>query len=150
MTTPTPHNTPHLFLLQPGNWEGEGTITLSVSPTTLHFKTEWNIQPIHEGSIEAVHSVHIEGSEAPLKNILRFFNFTKESFQVELRNEILGSAYGKGVIDGRTLGWEFRHHDAMDGYELFKIDEKGGYHVHAEYASPDKCHSTIHAHIHLI
>lgn len=141
--------TPHSFLLQPGSWQGEGTITLSVSPTVLHFKTEWNIKPLHEGSIEAVHSVQIEGAEA-LKNQLRFFNFTKEAFEVELRNEVLGSAFGKGIIDGNTLGWEFRHHDAMDGYELFKIDEKGGYSVHAEYASPDKCHSTILAHIQLV
>lgn len=139
--------TAHTFLFKPGIWQGEGTITLSVSPTVLRFTTQWDVSPAHEGTIDVVHLVHIEDTETPLRNTLRFFNIHKSTFEVELSNEILGTALGKGIIDDTTIAWEFRHHADMDGFELFQKDDTNGYHVRAEYASPDKSHSIIRAHI---
>lgn len=140
----------HTFLFKPGKWEGVGTITLSLSPTVLQFKTQWHFNPEQDGQIHAVHFVSIEGTDEPLKNTLRFFDFKKDSFQVELQNEIIGLALGKGIIDDNTLGWEFRNVSVMDGFELFHKGETeaDGYRVHAEYVSPDKCHSTIDAQLH--
>lgn len=143
----TPH-TPHLFIFTPGKWQGKGSIMLSLSPTALHFTTHWHVHAVKDGSIEAEHLVEIEGAGEPLKNMLRFFDFTKTTFQVELTNDIIGKAIGKGIIDEQTLAWEFRNHTSMDGFELFQRDTAGeGYHVHAEYASPDRTRSVIRAHI---
>ena len=143
--------TPHLFLLTPGEWLGEGKISFSMSPDTIPYYTRWDVQGLENNEITAVQMVEMQGAGEALLNQFRFFDLSSSSFNVELSNEMLGVVQGTGLIEPESIAWEFRNHPTFEGFEVYRrksTDESTDeYSLHAEYSSPDHHRTIVHGRV---
>lgn len=135
--------TNHEFIFSPGQWIGEGKITFSTSPQHLRFYTKWVVEKKESGVIRCQQHVEMEGGEESVFNAFSFSHFTTNDFRLELTNDLLGSVKGKGVIDDKTLAWEFRGYNDFEGFEVYELQDNGDYMLHAEYASSDQFRTII-------
>lgn len=133
----------HEFIFSPGQWIGEGRVTFSSSPDHLRFYTKWTIDKEETGKIRCQQQVEMEGGEERVFNSFTFSNIEASSFILELSNELLGSVKGKGVIDPKTIAWEFRGNPEFEGFEVYELQENGDYMLHAEYASTGQFRTII-------
>lgn len=133
----------HKFIFAPGQWIGEGRITFSASTEHLRFYTKWVIENEEKGSVRCQQDVEMEGGEDRVFNGFLFSNILPNSFAIELTNELLGSVTGKGVIDSKTIAWEFRGHPEFEGFEVYELQENGDYMLHAEYATTEQFRTII-------
>jgi hypothetical protein len=62
---------------------------------------------------------------------------------MELENELLGKVKGAGVIDEKTIAWEFHGTGGLEGFEVYELQDNGDYMMHAEYSSPDQFRTII-------
>ena len=135
--------TTHDFLFKPGLWIGEGKVTFSASPETLRFYTKWTIEEEVDKKIICYQHVEMEGGDSNVFNTFIFSGILPTSFSVELTSEMLGSVQGKGVIDAKTIAWEFRGHPDFEGFEVYELQENGDFMLHAEYSSADQIRTII-------
>ena len=134
----------HEFIFQPGNWIGEGKVAFSASPETLHFYTKWMIDKANTNGIHTSQIVEIQGTEPSMRNIFVFSDVTPTNFVIVLENEILGKVRGTGVIDDKTIAWEFHGNNGLEGFEVYELQDNGDYMLHAEYtSSPDQFRTVI-------
>lgn len=133
----------HDFIFQSGQWIGEGKISFSSSPEHLHYYTKWMNAPLEDTQIHCVQKVETQGNSDQVINNFRFFEITPISFKVELKNEHVGKIVGFGVIDAKTIAWEFRGNNQIEGFEVYELQENGDYMVHAEYSSTDQFRTII-------
>lgn len=139
----------HQFIFTPTVWLGEGALQFTASQEKLRFFTRWVFDADKGGVITALQKVEISEAGQAVRNSFRFFDFDAGSFQVELRNELIGQALGKGVFDSRRLAWEFRCPEiGFEGYEVYELEtEQKRYKHKAEYASPDQLRTTVNGHV---
>jgi hypothetical protein len=135
--------TQHAFVLAAGKWVGEGKITFSASSELVHFYTRWLFGSVEGGTITGTQEVEMPGNEPNMMNRFAFSNVTPSSFAIELENEILGYVKGSGVIDDKTIAWEFHGSNGIEGFEVYTLQDNGDYMLHAEYASPDQFRTII-------
>lgn len=135
--------TQHHFILFPGKWVGEGNITFSASPDQLHFYTRWMIGDVNSGAITCTQEVEMPGNEPNMLNNFLFSELSANAFQVQLENDILGKVQGKGIIDTKTIAWEFHGGPSLEGFEVYELQDNGDYKMHAEYSSPDQFRTII-------
>lgn len=135
--------TNHKFIFSPGQWVGEGKVTFSASPERLRFYTKWNIEKDKGGVIACNQQVEMEGGGDNVYNSFIFLDVQHEAFLVELTSDLLGTVMGKGVIDTKTIAWEFRGHPEFEGFEVYELQDNGDYMLHAEYASSDLVRTII-------
>lgn len=133
----------HDFIFKSGLWVGEGKVTFSASPERVRFYTKWTIQKETDKTITCQQHVEMEGGESNVYNTFIFSNIQPTSFSVELISELLGSVQGKGLIDAKTIAWEFRGHPEFQGFEVYELQENGDYSLHAEYSSMDQIRTII-------
>lgn len=133
----------HEFIFQTGQWIGEGKITFSSSPEHLHFYTKWMIAPRTEKKIHCQQKVETHGNADQVFNDFHISEITDCGFTIELKNEHVGKIYGKGVIDAKTIAWEFRGTGQIEGFEVYELQDNGDYMVHAEYSSTDQFRTII-------
>lgn len=133
----------HTFILQPGNWLGEGKVTFTASPECLRFYTRWEISDNEGGIVACKQQVEMQDEGDTINNALLFSGFDQSSFVIELTNDILGTVKGKGKIDSKNIAWEFRSQDAFEGFEVYELQPSGEYIFHAEYASPEQFRTII-------
>lgn len=134
----------HPFIFSKGVWLGEGTIQFSASDDQLRFFTRWSFESKLEQEILGVQRVEISEVGQTMRNHFRFHEFDSGEFTVELKNEVVGLAKGKGVLDERRLAWEFRCPDiGFEGFEVYELIEADAYRHHAEYASKDLLRTII-------
>lgn len=137
----------HPFIFEAGKWIGEGKVKFSSSPEQMKFYTKWNIPKSSEESgskmVICSQQVEMQGNNEQVINRFYFHSFTPTSFKIELENELVGKVEGKGVIDEKTLAWEFRGHPNFEGFEVYELLDNGDYTLHAEYASPDQFRTII-------
>lgn len=124
-----------LFILSPGRWIGEGKITFSTSPEHMRFYTSWVIEKEEGKIIKAVQEVNIQGSDEKVINHFSFLNFENNTFSVELENELMGKIEGTGIVDERSISWEFKGSLHFEGFEVYERQENGDFMFHAEYSS---------------
>jgi hypothetical protein len=139
----------HPFILKPGNWLGEGKITLSMVEEELPFYTRWNVPPSDKGRIASKQEIQISTLSDMMQNQFVFYDITAKSFAIELENQSLGKVIGKGMINDCLIGWEFRlDHLGFEGFEFYeKSDLPDTYLMHAEYATNDDFRTVIHGKI---
>ncbi|MEM8727267.1 MAG: hypothetical protein AAGE99_00930 [Chlamydiota bacterium] len=139
----------HPFILKPGSWLGEGKVTLSMMDEQLPFYTRWKVPGDEKGRIESIQEIQISGLSDVMQNQFAFYDITWKEFSIELENQSLGRVVGKGMINDRLIGWEFRL--ASLGFEGFEFYEKSEildtYLMHAEYATNDDFRTVIHGKI---
>lgn len=133
----------HLFLFKPGRWVGAGRITFSGSPEFIRFYTSWTIDPVDEREISGWQRVEMQGGDDFLSNHFLFHTFEANHFKVELENSLFGKVQGGGIIDAKTIAWEFRGNNVVEGFEIYEKQENDDYMLHAEYVSTDFFRSTI-------
>ncbi len=133
----------HDFLFKPGLWVGEGKVTFSVSPESLRFYTKWTIDNGENNLMLCRQHVEMEGGESNVYNNFTISNVQPTSFSIQLSNELLGVVQGKGLIDAKTIAWEFRSHSEFEGFEVYELQANGDYNLHAEYASQDQLRTII-------
>lgn len=132
----------HEFIFKPGNWIGEGKITFSASPERLRFYTKWFIEKSESGLIRCQQHVEMEGRDQNVTNSFVFSGFLPESFVVELSSDLMGTMRGKGLVDAKTIAWEFRSPD-FEGFEVYELVENGDYMLHAEYISTEQFRTIV-------
>ncbi len=134
----------HLFIFNPGIWIGEGKITFSTSPEIIHFYTKWTIEPFDEEvGYSCQQQVEMQGVNESVFNNLSFSEVTPKSFKITLENDLVGVVDGKGIIDPKTIAWEYRPNTDFEGFEVYELQENGDYMLHAEYSSPDQYRTVI-------
>lgn len=133
----------HSFIIFPGLWIGEGRVTFSYSPERLRFYTKWDVHAATAGLIKGKQIVEMEGGVEHLLNHFVFSEVEAQSFAVELTSDLLGTIRGKGIIDPKTIAWEFRGNPDFEGFEVYELQENGDYMLHAEYASTDQFRTII-------
>lgn len=133
----------HQFIFTPGVWIGEGRIMFSASKEHIHYYTKWTVEKSENNGVECRQEVQMQGSQETVYNYFKFNEVKINSFAVELSNDLLGHLKGTGVIDTKTIAWEFRGHPNFEGFEVYELQENGDYMVHAEYASPDQFRTII-------
>ena len=133
----------HEFLFTPGLWVGEGRVTFSKSPNILRFYTKWEITKDDEGMLSCAQRVEMQGREEDVINTFAVFDVTSTNFILELTNEQLGIVLGKGIIEPKTIAWEFRGDTEFQGFEVYELQDNGDYMLHAEYTSTEHYRTTI-------
>jgi hypothetical protein len=134
----------HQFIFHPGNWIGEGRIAFSASTETIRFFTKWVIGEADPHGISCTQEVEMQGNEPNAKSLFQFTQITPTGFHVALESEILGKVNGMGIIDAKTIAWEFHTAgDGLEGFEVYELQDNGDYMLHAEYASPDQFRTLI-------
>ncbi len=139
----------HPFILKPGSWFGEGKITLSMMDEELPFYTRWKVPEGEKGRIESMQEIQISGLSDVMQNQFIFYDITRKNFSIELENQSLGKVVGKGMINDKLIGWEFRlEHLGFEGFEFYEKGEASDtYLMHAEYATNDDFRTVIHGKI---
>lgn len=142
--------TKHAFIFEPGQWIGEGRVRFSSSPDEIKFYTKWNIPDVKTGgtstdrqTIYCFQQVEMRGTNEQVLNQFCFSEITPLGFLIELENELVGKVRGKGVIEPKTIAWEFRGHSNFEGFEVYELLENGDYMLHAEYSSLDQFRTII-------
>lgn len=134
----------HKFFFQPGSWKGEGTITLTLSDDELKYHTEWQVQPERNGVICCTQHVQIDGGGEKVINELSFSEVTADKFAVKLDNAMIGTVFGKGLIDDKVIAWEYRDGKVgFEGFEVYERNDDGSYAMRGEYASDDQTRTQI-------
>src|SRR5271166_1545116 len=106
----------HNFLFIPGRWIGEGRITFSSSPEYLRFYTSWQIERETDSGMIYRQEVEMEGDRESLVNTFTFSDITPTSFVIQLKNGLVGKVTGKGIVDPKTIAWEFRGREDFEGF----------------------------------
>ena len=130
------------FIFQPGEWLGTGQVSFSMSPDVLHFRTKWVIAKEDQNHFHCTQIVEIVGGDRIVNN----FKVTPQgldSFVIVLDNELLGIFSGKGVIEEKSVAWEFREKGSFEGYEVYRYNENSEYTMHASYLSADQMRTSI-------
>ncbi|OJU82018.1 MAG: hypothetical protein BGO10_03995 [Chlamydia sp. 32-24] len=133
--------TAHHFIIQPGIWIGQGSIRFLDSDEIIRFYTKWNIEKENDG-LKCVQQVELDGVEEHVINKMFVNTIEGDNFAIVLDNAMLGKISGKGVINTKTIAWEFRGHAELEGFEIYEIQENGDYLFHAEYLTGTS-HRTI-------
>ena len=135
--------TKHQFLFTKGIWLGEGELSFTASQDKLKFYTRWVVDDEKQSTIHCEQQVEIEGMGNNVINQFDFLDISSEVFAINLTSENIGKVFGKGVIDEKTIAWEFRDQPGIEGYEVYELQENGEYRFHAEYLSSEHHRSII-------
>ena len=132
----------HPFLFEPGDWLGTGQVAFTVSPELLYFRTKWSCARPDDETYQCTQTVEIIGGDR-MVNVFTIKPIDKDKFDIVLQNEILGVFSGLGVVDERTVAWEFRTVGTFEGLEVYKRVHDEEYEMHAEYLSSDGARTRI-------
>lgn len=131
------------FIFQKGLWLGEGKITLSTAKESIRFYTKWEILSLSAGVIEAIQTVEMQGIGENVVNEYRFFDLTSSHFSVEVKNQMVEYARGRGIRNAATIAWEFPIESALHGFEVYELQKDGDFSFHAEYGGKGDFSSVI-------
>jgi len=136
---------PHMFILSPSTWLGEGTIKLNMVDEELGFMTRWQVDnPNPLGLIECVQEVQVKGLSEVMHNQFTFHDLSHTNFLIELENQVLGKVQGTGIINDQIIAWEFRLKEVgFEGFEIYEKQSDGSYLMRAEYSSSDQFRTLI-------
>jgi hypothetical protein len=133
----------HQFIFSPGIWLGEGTIRFNTAKETIKFYARWSVSEKENGAISIVQKVEMEGGGEQVVNQLEASEITPDKFSLRLENPMIGVVNGNGVIDDKTIAWEFLDNDkGFEGFEIFEVTDRG-YQMRGEYCSADQARTMI-------
>lgn len=125
----------HEFIFIPGRWVGGGKITFSSASEHIRFYTSWNIDKKTNNTILLQQKVEMQPLQNVVNNSFLLYDFSGNKFKIELESEQINKSVGSGLIDEKTIAWEFRSSEGVEGFEVYELQENGDYMFHAEYAS---------------
>lgn len=133
----------HEFLFSPGRWVGGGKITFSTSSQLIRFYTSWVVTRASDNSIICVQRVEMQPLDEVVNNNFHVFDLQGTHFKINLESEFVSAPAGTGLIDEKTIAWEFRGQDGLEGFEVYELQENGDYMFHAEYSSIDQFRTIV-------
>ncbi|MDN3504388.1 MAG: hypothetical protein P0S95_02285 [Rhabdochlamydiaceae bacterium] len=136
----------HLFLFNPGCWIGEGKIQLNALEDELIYFMRWRSILIDNElqEFESTQEVQIAGHTDVMFNQFLFSNFDRGNFDVLLENQAWGEVCGRGQVDSKFIGWEFRKNElGFEGYEFYELQDDGTYITKAEFVTQEDLRTTI-------
>ena len=136
----------HLFLFNPGCWIGEGKIELNALSDKLIYFMRWKALVVDPelNEFEATQEIQIAGHTDVMYNHFLFTNFDRDGFDVVLENQAWGEVIGRGQVDQKFIGWEFRKNDlGFEGFEFYELQEDGTYHTKAEFVTKEDLRTQI-------
>jgi len=96
------------------------------------------------GKIQSVQELQIQGLSEGMRNELFFYDFSSNKFSVEMDNSNIGKVLGLGILTDKVIAWEFRENDLnFEGFETYKYNNDGSYHIHGEYVTTDQLRTLI-------
>lgn len=127
----------HLFLFQPGMWEGQGIIQVTGVSDALKFYTWWTIDVEADGqSICATQKVEIKASNHMLTNFFKVSLISANAFKMLLHNAYLQESEGIGHVDASAVMWKFdRPEQQIQGFEICHLQPDGSYQCQAEFTT---------------
>lgn len=136
---------PHAFLFKPGIWLGEGKIQLNLAREPLSFYTRWEVGDKADRRVSSTQLVEVGGLSEKMHNKFQIELEEGGLVKVELENETIGKVDGTGVWDEHLIAWEYGRSSSHDfeGYEVFELQDDGGYLFHSEFMSQDHLRSNI-------
>lgn len=137
----------HEFLFREGAWLGDGKITFSGSKEVIPFFTRWICHAEDEKMILCTQDVELQGAGEHVHNVFYVSDIKKETFSIQLENEMIGKVAGSGVIEEGRVAWEFRSHINFQGFEIYKKTGEDSYEFHAEYTSQEELRTMINGRI---
>lgn len=136
--------TQHSFLFNPEEWLGDGTITFNEFGHGLKFYTHWKVFDSSKESVSCAQEIEVEGLMDKTQNKFTLSNIKAGTFAITLENESLGKVIGKGVMDDKTVAWEFSNKElGFEGFEIYELQEDGNYITRGEYVSIDQLRTII-------
>ncbi len=134
----------HSFLFNPEEWVGDGTITFNEFGHGLKFYTHWKVAGSAELITSCIQEIEVEGLMDKTQNRFTFSEVKNNAFTITLENESLGKVVGKGVVDEKTVAWEFSSKEiGFEGFEVYELQADGGYITRGEYISIDQLRTII-------
>lgn len=138
------NSTKHSFLFSSQEWVGDGTITFNEFGHGLKFYTHWKVSDTSDENISCTQEIEVEGLMDKTQNRFTLTEIKNNTFVISLENESLGKVMGKGVYDDKTVAWEFSNKElGFEGFEVYEIQEDGGYITRGEYISIDQLRTII-------
>lgn len=143
----------HQFIFHPGVWLGQGVLTFSYSSEQIFFYTKWIVDPADNDLICAQQQVQKQGENEILLNFFCFSMMTPSTFTVELKNETINRACGKGIVDEQRIAWTYYTNisnpqiETFEGFESYLLQDTGEYLSHAEYTSMEDYKTIVHGKI---
>jgi len=136
-------NDTHPFIFDTGVWLGEGDIAFNMMPgESVKCYMRWSFTEDGD-KVTSMQEVEVAGGGDVVKNVM-VFSRKGDRFAVVLKNDDLGELEGTGIVDEKTVAWEFRKKTSkVEGYEAYKLQDDGSYIMKAEYRSPDDVTTTI-------
>lgn len=136
--------TQHNFLFHPEEWIGDGTITFNEFGHGLKFYTRWKVFDSTKTEVSCSQEIEVEGLMDKTQNRFTLSEIKPGSFSITLENESLGKVIGKGVMDDKTVAWEFSNKElGFEGFEIYELQADGNYVTRGEYVSIDQLRTII-------
>ncbi|MCH9634495.1 MAG: hypothetical protein S4CHLAM7_12470 [Chlamydiae bacterium] len=137
-------NIKHNFLFNSEEWIGDGSITFNEFGHGLKFYTQWKVFSSDKDSISCAQEIEVEGLMDKTQNKFTLSDIKAGTFSITLENESLGKVVGKGVMDDKTVAWEFSNKElGFEGFEVYELQEDGNYVTRGEYVSIDQLRTII-------
>lgn len=129
-------------MFESGEWLGTGQVSFTFSSDVLHYRTKWSTFEDEGQDWHCLQRVEIAGGD----QLLNQFTISKKDdkhFGIVLSNDQLGTFNGVGIIDDKTIAWEFRKPSVFEGYEVYERLHNKEYTMHAEYLAHDGARTII-------
>ena len=134
----------HSFLFNPQDWVGDGTITFNEFGHGLKFYTHWKVPEVGQKEVSCTQEIEVEGLMDKTQNRFTLNQIKENTFEITLENESLGKVKGKGVVDEKTVAWEFSNKElGFEGFEIYELQPDGNYVTRGEYISIDQLRTII-------
>lgn len=134
----------HPFIFEPGIWEGSGLLRFSMAADEIPFVMRWTVEPSEEGKIHFEQIVDIQELNQKMRNKFCISEKSSNRFHIQLNNAVVERVLGIGVLDPKTIAWEFREQGKdFEGFEVYEKQEDGSYKMHGEYAAPDSVRTHV-------
>ena len=128
--------TDHAFIFSPGGWKGEGRITFSMAEDELVFATTWMIDPQEDEKITLSQTIKVNDVADKMVNNFTLSEIKANAFAINLENNLIGKVHGKGLVDEKTVAWEFRDTpQQFEGFEVYELQPDGSYKFRAEFTA---------------
>jgi hypothetical protein len=125
------------FTFDSGEWLGAGQVSFSMSPDVLYFRTKWTSVEQDTNLYMLTQVVEIVGGD----RIVNYFTVKlheSTTFEIIIKNELLGTFAGSGIWEDGLVAWEFRYPGVFEGYEVYERSHETEYTMHAEYLASEQ------------
>lgn len=140
--------TAHPFIFTPGVWEGAGKITFSMAEDVLTFSMRWTVLPPEDHQIYFHQEIDIKTFPEKMRNHFTLWKTSKNAFEIQLENALVGKVRGSGLITSTSIAWEFRRKDQdFEGLEIYELQPDGSYKMRAEFTAGSDMRTYVTGHI---